>query len=566
MCVCVLGFLWLKRLGIPKARHMAPKAKLAWRAVRFQPVVGPTAVADDEALERPTVVGRTAVADEDAPERPRVVRDWDDEALERPTAVADCADSDSDAAAHSIAGDTADSETDGGADSIPAERSRIQPQSRIQGTPGHRSSKYNSEPEVGNFGLFLGNWGLRGTVGGQAAQKLRREVQDRQILKSPAQVLVVLEASRQVEDLLKQPPVQGNLDQEGLQRRSTRDYFVVRGEEQSAILVAARQDNTTSLECLHHEVHDDHAYREKGKQKMARSRMIVCSVSFKQNIGHLGKDIVVCGAHGNYRTMKIEWPQEWRAFWDRLAQYVTRFGIQFLAGDFNMSFTEVPKQLRSRGIICDCVAWYPWQKARVMETAAVAGDHTLGQRLGFDSCGIFYIGGCVQVSTPWSLQHIPILAAVAGDQEDLDVYQGENVPGQPWHCYRSKAHQETPADKNLMARLRDLLTLSTTTDELQSIPPRAGVCYCAYLRLKQKPMDRREWLVEGNMHNGAHFPLCVFTCNARARSQEAEQERARKRNSKKGSCSTNKGKGKGPLPVPSSSGSDWGWYGSVWQS
>jgi hypothetical protein len=117
-----------------------------------------------------------------------------------------------------------------------------------------------------------------------------------------------------------------------------------------------------------------------------------------------------------------------------------------------------------------------------------------------------------------------------------------------------------------MARLRDLLTLSTTTDELESIPRRAGVCYCAYLRLKQKPMDRREWLVEGNMHNGAHFPLCVFTCNARARSQEAEQERARKRNSKKGSCSTNKGKGKGPLPVPSSSGSDWGWYGSVWQS
>ena len=129
--------------------------------------------------------------------------------------------------------------------------------------------------------------------------------------------------------------------------------------------------------------------------------MLVCRVGFKQNIGHLGKEFVVCGALGHNRAMKMEWPAAWTAFWDRLAQYVQYFGIKFLAGDFNMSFTEVPKQLRSRGILCDCVAWYPWQRNKGpcgMETAVVGLSE---QRLGFDSCGIFYIGGRVEITRPW---------------------------------------------------------------------------------------------------------------------------------------------------------------------
>ena len=44
-----------------------------------------------------------------------------------------------------------------------------------------------------------------------------------------------------------------------------------------------------------------------------------------------------------------------------------------------MSITEVVKQLRSRGILIDCVGWYPWRHA-------VTELH--GQPLGFDSCGM----------------------------------------------------------------------------------------------------------------------------------------------------------------------------------
>ena len=536
-----VGCVWQAKGSTEVADGTALAAMRRSKTVMFKDESEP-AVADNEALAdqrgvrglrltRLTEPSSTAVADGETPEP---------EPVEMTPPVVDLAglDSDSDSAAHSIAGDTAvDSETDGGADDTAVADSRRQqrlaPKTPVQGSPTHgHSSKHNSEPEVGNFGLFFGNWGLRGTVGGNDAAKLRRDTQDRQILKSPGQVVVVVEASRELEELLRLPAVAAeDSAQGGLQGRSTHEHFVVRGDEQSAVLIAARTDNTTSLECLMHEVHDDHEYREKGKLKIARSRMLVGKVGFKQNIGHLGTNIVVCGVHGHYRTMKMEWPQAWNAFWDRLAEYVRTFSIQFLAGDFNMSFTEVPKQLRNRGILCDCVAWYPWQQAGDTRAAVAAASE---QRLGFDSCGIFCIGGSVQVSTPWSLQHIDILAAVAGDHPDLDVYEGTNVPGQPWACYRSRTFNERPTDKDLKARLRDLLTPSTTTEELENIPRREGKHYCPYLRLKQKPMNKNEWLVGGIMHNGAHFPLCVFTNNSSARSEEAVKMRNNRLWEKKG--------------------------------
>ena len=165
--------------------------------------------------------------------------------------------------------------------------------------------------------------------------------------------------------------------------------------------------------------------------------------------------------------MKKEWPIAWESFWERLAAAIKQTGVQFMAGDFNMSLTEVPKQLRSRGIDCDCVAWYSWK----LKTA-VAGmkEH----QLGFDSCGIFHIGGHAEVVPSWGFKQIGILTAVPGDQADLDVYEGANVPGQPWNCYRSKDKHAAAVGKHLHARLSDLLTLSTTTEELERIQHRGG--------------------------------------------------------------------------------------------
>ena len=457
----------------------------------------------------------------------------------------------SDSMCHSIAGDSVDPEAAGDADDpAVAEMSRqlrVAPQASVEGHPERGpSSRFNSEPEVGNFGLFFGNWGLRGTLGGASVQRRRTTIEDRQILKNPGQVLILAEATRHVEELLRQPAVAAESPGEGgLQGRSTHEHWVLRGQEESTLLIAARKDNTTGLQLLHFECHEDFPYKEKGKDKIAKSRMMVARVQFKQNIGHLGTDIVVCGVHGHFRTMKMEKPAAWKAFWNRLAQHVREHNVKFIAGDFNMTVTKVPVQLRSRGILCDCVAWYPWQQPRVpfdhssqgTSMAAVAAR----QKLGFDSCAIFYIGGGAEVVTPWSLRDVAYLCDVEGDDDYLDVYPGNNPPGQPWTCYRGKRFDETPQEKNLGDRLTELLTLTTTRRELESIRPREGVGYCQYLRLKQKAMDREEWLVDGSVHNGAHFPLCVFTKNASARS--ATRAKARSRGNQGGKSRSKGGKG-----------------------
>ena len=514
-------------------QNAAPRI-LPPRRVGISPNVEEIAVAD-------AAVADTAVADAVGSAGGSASRDSISTAVAGAAVAVEVGDAGGDASQtddSSIAGDTiasdasaAESEGEG------KQKGRGRPKEPFQGESRSRgeSSKWNKEPEVGNFGLFFGNWGRRSTLAGPAAARERRDISDRQILKCPAQVLILCEATREVGGLLQQSAMAAVAGERGLAGRSTHEHYVVQGSEESGVLVAARKDNTLFLECLDYEVHDDHTYKEKGKLKQARSREMVCKIGFKQNIGHLGTEIVVCGVHGHNRTMKFEWPQVLRELWDRLAMKIRSYGIRFLAGDFNMSLTEVPRQLRSRGIELDCIAWYPW---RHLETTV----HQ--QPLGFDSCAIFYIGGSVQVSMPWSLWQVDHLTAVAEEIQaktaewPLDEYGGLNHPGQHWGAYRSKAIKESDQDKNLKQRLQDLLTPSTSDYELQLMPRRQF--YCPYLRIKQKQMDKAEWRVGEDIHNGAHFPLCVFTNNARARSMEKAMARSSRRGKGKG-----KGKGQG---------------------
>ena len=121
---------------------------------------------------------------------------------------------------------------------------------------------------------------------------------------------------------------------------------------------------------------------------MARARCLIAKYVSKQNIGNLGKEIVIAGCHGNNMTMNIEWRKVWDAHWDRTADLARKHKINFLAGDWNMSLTEVPRQLRSRGILCDCVAWYPWRHVNPGENVKAEMRQTTP--LGFDSCAVFF--------------------------------------------------------------------------------------------------------------------------------------------------------------------------------
>ena len=123
----------------------------------------------------------------------------------------------------SIAGDTA-SDTDGEATGTAVAALERQ-QRREPKTSFHYSrppsSKRNSEAEVGNMGLFFGNWGIRGTVASKAEQLKRRTTHDRQVLGNPGQTVIIAEASKEIEELLKQPEMEGRSGGGGLESRST---------------------------------------------------------------------------------------------------------------------------------------------------------------------------------------------------------------------------------------------------------------------------------------------------------------------------------------------------------
>ena len=111
----------------------------------------------------------------------------------------------------------------------------------------------------------------------------------------------------------------------------------------------------------------------------------------------------------------------------------------------------------------------------------------------------------------------------------FDIFEGTNCPGQHWACYRSQKENEAACDKDLTQRMVDLFTPSTLDETLEAVQAKKTGVHCPYLRLRQKPLDKNEWLVDGEIHNGAHFPLCVFTNNARARSAERAAERANRK-------------------------------------
>jgi len=466
-------------------------------------------------------------------------------AAETPVAAGYENESDEDiSGAGSIAGDSiAESQCEDDPTAVAAMRqASAAPKTPQQGERGYenhgRPSKtpwiHNEDPNVGNVGIFFGNWGIFGD-GGDAAKKARRIIQDRQLMNCPAQLIVLAEATPAVEELLRLPGIPGKPHADdhsqppGLTQRESFEHYVVRGDEPvTALLVAARTNTCSGIALLEYNVDCDHEYTVKKKQKQARSRTMVCEVAFKQNVGHLGKNIVVAGHHGHNHTMKFMWPEVHKQHFDLLAMRIGKYRIKFLCADFNMSVTEVTKQLRSRGIKCDCCAWYPWIHATT---------EVNGQALGFDSCAIFFIGGDVSIKMQWDLSRLHILTAVAGTPEreelekEMDMYDTLNKPGQHWSCYHSKNFYEPVDEKNLTERLVDLLTVST---EPWQLPMKsASMNFCPHLRLVQKQLDNEEWLVKDcdldvTMHNGAHFPLCAFTKNASARSRNAAAKRSQR--------------------------------------
>ena len=82
----------------------------------------------------------------------------------------------------------------------------------------------------------------------------------------------------------------------------------------------------------------------------------MCEIHYKQNMAHICKTLVVMCVHGHCKTMKREKPQKLDAFWDKFADIIIKFGVKILTGDFNMSLTQVPIELKNRNVFVTCVA------------------------------------------------------------------------------------------------------------------------------------------------------------------------------------------------------------------
>ena len=240
------------------------------------------------------------------------------------------------------------------------------------------------------------------------------------------------EATEHVEDILKKAAVAGDPSAEegSVDYRPTCEYCF-RGNEAESLLIACRKDTCSGIKLVFFEAHEDKAYREKGKEKIARMRTMVADIHFKQNIGHMGCVFAVAAVHLHYRTAKL-WPSVADEFWDTFADRIKKFRIKIFSGDFNMSLTQVIERLRSRGIVCDCIAWYPFRltNCSLKEPA-----------FGLDSCGIFYVGGTVSVRLDPAidklLHTLDPTTAVADDMGvDLDTYVCFKNPGQHWSAYR----------------------------------------------------------------------------------------------------------------------------------
>ena len=455
-------------------------------------------------------------------------------------------------------GDTAGSRTDedirrGDLSAVAARRTEMaRPGSRITGDmhPYREPAERNKRPDVGNFSMLVGNWGERSSVEGFA----QRDLYDANVKGSPGELVVLFEATHAVAEMLEsqpsyvqEPPQQRSLPNQKAvpgnmwQREHYEHHVIMTQDSKNAILMAARTNVCEGIEELHTASWCDGTWRVSGNLKTATTRVMICKFKWKQSIGHLGNEVTVMGVHGHYRTMNMLFAAKVNnELWIKIHALIVAHNVNFLVGDWNMSLPQVVPRLSDLGLRVDLCAWYPW----LHETQEKDGYY-----FGMDSCAMFYIGGDVACQLTWDYYSIgDILKDAACDPKQrprsrpdgpvFDVYCGEkngstfNVPGQLWDKFKNKRHEK--GSVNLKTKLEGLLLPSTTSADLAALAAdiaRRGDGKTTYLKLKQKPTDQNEWLldpVSGATHPGAHFPLFLVTQNRSRRSEEADERRSQK--------------------------------------
>ena len=148
--------------------------------------------------------------------------------------------------------------------------------------------------------------------------------------------------------------------------------------------------------------------------------------------------------HMHKYLAKNKWPRKLVDFWSWLLRKICHLKVQVLMGDFNMPLFRVVPELRSRGLMIDLGAWYPWK--------SLEGEHMS------DSCGIFL------VNLPSVYTLTKSLRDIHADNATGMLTRGEKRWATPQLRIRSKM-ETTPQNRRRATTLAKVKTSHPTESE-----------------------------------------------------------------------------------------------------
>ncbi len=234
----------------------------------------------------------------------------------------------------------------------------------------------------GNIGWLCGNWGA------SPKDTQMRSWIHLTLEKNPCHVLAPCGCQRPTEELLREPPARPRAPRSApavagdatdalavagaFEDRPEFQYHTTRGDEEKGNFIAVRAELGNSLETLHWLREPCGEYKVKKKRKdgphamaMAWNRFLVAKVHQRRPAGFMGHSHVILNTHAHHMVAKGSkgglGTTKLNGYFDRLYEFIVRFQVTVLLGDFNMAMFAVAAALRSRGVTIDTAVWYPWK-------------------------------------------------------------------------------------------------------------------------------------------------------------------------------------------------------------
>jgi len=221
--------------------------------------------------------------------------------------------------------------------------------------------------DVGNIGVFLCNCGIATT------KKNVQVIFDAMIKRNPCQIIIMNAVDDTTKAMMTAPPksstkIPNSVGKHAavaeLFKRPEYAWKVAKTDGPRATLIGVKVENIVEngLSVLYSKVRHDGIFRQNRRSQDALTHLLIVEPIMKKSTGHLGKRPVSMGVHFHSKTAALGagLRESHRNFWTELAQLINAYDVKILGGHWNKSLFKVVPELRSRGILIETVAWYPW--------------------------------------------------------------------------------------------------------------------------------------------------------------------------------------------------------------